>query len=731
MYVWLWSAYNVKQHSESHNWPINHQPLVYVSADLPVILSGEYYAFMDPLKIVWSGGSVKMWKLSDISGKTNALEGVSGICGYFPDCHDFHGKTLFRFPLRKQSSDLSHECCTMERLRSILQALKEEAKYLILFLRSVQSIEVYEISESGKQQKIFNVNVTNTFLRQKRQRELREFEIKIKRKFVEKPACGWLSGIVSFTSQFTVVVAEQGMAECEYEWLVVQQVGSTSEEVLDMVKLFNNRGESVLPWVGTAVELGGPQVLKSGRIFCFLPMPFEKLSPLPVHVNGTFAVSKDRQSLKWPTVERQSDSGAQWNELLTKFCLSSCYKQLLVSLTLERAMSPSVSYAAWPDPSVVNESEWKSLLVPLFSTLFRECTLHSSAKGGQWVTLDEAVLTPENSITPESVTSCLLKCDLKVIDTTSLMWKVFHFCSDEIKSRSLDKCISPDFVVETLKRNPACYKVLECHLKLELLSYCMHVREYSALENLELLPLANGNFVQFQQRSTTNEVYLCTSEFPSFLLPSLENRLVNVDDNLQSHFNILAASGSTQVCEMTLQTVATLLLQSSKKVWSVNQYKFFWNWVQSHDLSYFNGCPVVPILSDGRRILSVNLSAQKAEAVLITESNNDRLTAKMLKCDCRLSSTLTRRFSREGKRKEGNSEVHRYTSLVVAETAQNCRLLMVRALGFLKHCIHEHAYSMIKALALDGTLALCNRLGYVSKFLLQSLVKYTYQVNVI
>ena len=581
---------------------------------------------MDPLKMAWSGGSVKMWKLSNISGKTNAPEGFSGICGYFPDCHDFHGKTLFRFPLRKQSSDLSCECYTMERLRSILQALKEEAKYLLLFLRSVQSIAVYEISESGKQQKIFNVNVTNTFLRQTRQRELREFEIKIKRKFVEKPACGWVSGIVSFTSQFTVVVAEQGMVEREYEWLVVQQVGSTNEEVLDMVKSFNDRGESVLPWVGTAIELSEPQERKSGRIFCFLPMPFEKLSHLPVHVNGSFAVSKDRRSLKWPAVDRQSDTGAQWNKLLTTFCLSSCYKQLLVSLTLKKAISPSVSYAAWPDPSVVNESEWKGLLVPLFSALFHNaCILHSPAKGGQWVTLDEALLTPEDGITPESVTCCLLKCDLKVVDTTSLMWKVFHYYSDEL----FDKCISPDFVVKTLKHNPACYKELERYQKLELLSYCMDVSEYSALEKLELLPLANGNFVQFQQRSTINEVYLCTSEFPSFLLPYLENRLVNVDDNLQTYFENMAVSNCTQVCEMTLQTVATLLPQSIKKGWSVDQYKPFWNWVQPYDLSYFNNCPVVPI-TDGRRILSVNLSAQTAEAVLITESNIDRLTPSLL-----------------------------------------------------------------------------------------------------
>ena len=48
-------------------------------------------------------------------------------------------------------------------------------------------------------------------------------------------------------------------------------------------------------------------------------------------------------------------------------------------------------------------------------------------------------------------------------------------------------------------------------------------------------------------------------------------------------------------------------------------------------LSSFNSWPVVPI-TDGHHILSVNLSAQTAKAVLITESNNAQVNIKTSWC---------------------------------------------------------------------------------------------------
>ena len=610
-----------------------------VCIDLPVIVSGERYAVMDPLEMVWPGETGRWWKLSELSRKRNALAGVLGICNFSLGCHNFSDKTLFRFPLRKHRSKLSDVNYTLTKLWNTLEALRKEAKYLLLFLRSVQTIGVYKITPSGEEE-VFSVSITEKDW-QRRHDELRQFEEKIKYQFLGRQLAHKVREVIPFTSQFRVVVAEQGMTEREYEWLVVQQVGSTSEKVLDMVRLFNDRGESVLPWVGTAIELSEPdQGLKSSRIFCFLPMPFEKLSPLPVHVNGSFAISKDRRSLKWPTVERQTDPGAQWNELLTTHCLSSCYKQLLVSLTLNKTTSLSVSYAAWPDPSVVNESEWKGLLVPLFSALLHEHVFYSVAEGGQWIKLPDAWLTPENGL-PETVKSCLVACNIKLVNTNPLIWKIFHFCP-----LVLIQCISPSFVREVLRLNPGLNSMLDHQQKLEILLYCMSDDDYSGIRGLELLPLANNTFQNFEERDWTDDddVYLCTSEFPSLLLPFLDDRLIDVVsfDDLQAHFVKLANSGCTQVVEVTMQSIASLLPQSIANGWSLTNYQFFWNWIQPHSLDNIRACPVVPLIDDSCVITEAISLCSQPKLVFITESDACRLKPELLSAFKKMGVMLVR-----------------------------------------------------------------------------------------
>ena len=61
--------------------------------------------------------------------------------------------------------------------------------------------------------------------------------------------------------------------------------------------------QCTFPWVGAALELGGSST--KGHIFCFLPV--ERSAGLPVHVNDTFGLNKDRRTLKWPGIERKND----------------------------------------------------------------------------------------------------------------------------------------------------------------------------------------------------------------------------------------------------------------------------------------------------------------------------------------------------------------------------------------------------------------------------------------
>ena len=67
--------------------------------------------------------------------------------------------------------------------------------------------------------------------------------------------------------------------------------GSLEERAKDSLK--------VLPIVGVALPLD-VRGSRTGRIFCFLPLPLEGRSPtgFNIHVNGYFAVEQNRKHLK-------------------------------------------------------------------------------------------------------------------------------------------------------------------------------------------------------------------------------------------------------------------------------------------------------------------------------------------------------------------------------------------------------------------------------------------------
>ena len=85
--------------------------------------------------------------------------------------------------------------------------------------------------------------------------------------------------------------------------------------------------QKVFPWAGTALEPDSP---RDGRIFCCLPMPIEASSNFSIHINGTFSLNDDRQSLKWPVVERKNDLIANRNHLLVNEVVPSCYISLFL-----------------------------------------------------------------------------------------------------------------------------------------------------------------------------------------------------------------------------------------------------------------------------------------------------------------------------------------------------------------------------------------------------------------
>ena len=590
----------------------------YCYADLPVIISGDKLAYMEPQEKVWHGESGQSYLIQDIcsQGKLDSLAPFEGVAGFSAQARTYCS-TLFRFPLRKIPSDLSENCYTVQKLHDLLVALRDEAKFLLLFLRSVQEIEVYEISEFGQQDLSFQVAIRekddichkrNHFMDKLKTASTQAGSLlKTASEQVESlPYC--ITRHIDLVTDFHVQVTDRFQHTTTVShWLVANQVGSQTQSVLDTAAK-----QHVFPWVGVALELSdgsSSPVSPGGRIFCFLPMPIEASSPLPVHVNGTFGLNDDRRTLKWPTVERQNDPAADWNKLLVSELLPSCYAKLLMEA--KKNLHLQHFYEAWPGVDTVKRTPWEGLLLPLFTQLFRQAVVWTERTEalqvvGEWITIAEGSFIPKGSKVASVVRNALSRGGIKLVDIPPRIWSALRY------SRKAVSEVSPKSVRTQLKGNPQSYCYIDEIGKLEILRYCLSDKQYSELPGLALLPLADHTFTAFQSfsRYSQNFCYLCTTECPHYLLPNLDNTLVdlNNDPDLSRSLSGVADQQVTQLKKLTVEKIAELLPTSMPSEWrrqqivSLPHHRFpsdwfqkFWEWVRSKSLKSFAGNLILPI----------------------------------------------------------------------------------------------------------------------------------------
>ena len=572
----------------------------FYSPDVPTIISGSKVAYLEPQEELWKGQSGRSYQLSEVAG-TDHLTPYYGIAGFCPRSTSYN-KTLFRFPLRNAVSKLSENIYSIQKVNVLINALKSEAKLLLLFLRSITTIEVYNINVHGQHTLSFQAKVSDAFvdeLTRKRRSlldNLRRIHISYQYNF---------SNIINFTAKFDVSVYDASTRQTlTSHWLVANQVGSSNSTV---------RGASVkqkvFPWVGTALELDNPG---NGRIFCFLPMPIEAASNLPVHVNGTFGLTDDRRSLKWPGVERRNDPTADWNKLLVREVIPSCYVDLLLEAKNHLSMrDSSIFYKAWPDVIRLRGSHWGDVLTSLFQTLLRNSVIWSAPlrQSGEWVLPTNAVYIPKSQKLISIVERTLTSCGVKLADVPTCVWDAFSHVRTSVTS------VSPKLVRDKLRTYPNSYTSIDAVGKCELLKYCLSddISNYNELANLQLLPLANGTFAAFLTSSYffSPPIYLCTPECPRYLLPNIDPKLVDVssDPTLQHLLTQVANSNHTQLKLLNVATVASLLDEAMPSQWSsrmevvsftssqfpVDWFKKFWDWVQNKNLGSFQGKFIVPI----------------------------------------------------------------------------------------------------------------------------------------
>ena len=113
----------------------------------------------------------------------------------------------------------------------------------------------------------------------------------------------------------------------------------------------------MLPVAGVAVKLLKceesyqpayliPTSDESGLLFCFLPLP--EYTSLPVHVNGCFALSLNRQHLMTVNNKDKEDPRAQWNHALFVDAVIEAYINAVVDLRLIVGHNVNDIFSLWP-----------------------------------------------------------------------------------------------------------------------------------------------------------------------------------------------------------------------------------------------------------------------------------------------------------------------------------------------------------------------------------------------
>ena len=617
--------------------------LLYI-LDLPTILSGGQLAYMEPHEKIWEKQTGQCFNIKDQARCLDTFSPFHGRDGFVTGMEKFHG-TFFRFPLRTVSrkNRVSTHVYTIGKLREILSALREEARVILLFLRSVTVVAVHEISHDGTCTELLRISI----MEGSQLHERASFHKMLQAQFVKHSYK--IKTTIECTTKLRIRVDDfiQQSNSSKHEWLVSSQAGSPNSEVHRVAEAL-----SALPWVGVALEVSASPT--GGRVFCVLPMPSEVSCNLPVHVNATFSLNDERRELKWSGIERKNDPSADWNGLIVQHLLPTCYARLLLYHAKQR-LTGSDFYKAWPNVDQVS-AQWERLLKPLFELVFKQLVFWSNCYG--WVHYNDALFTPRETTLPSVVTTVLSDYGKKVVTVLSHVWDALSYMDILVTS------ITPKNTRSTLKRNQGVYAHYSYDDKVELLKYCLSDYKFNDITSIALMPLANSTFTSFKERGFSSEVYLCSADCPSDLVPGCKDQLVDVckDEDLQHLLVRVAESRSTQLEILDASSVAKLLKKCLPKLKVGLQWlELFWEWASKQgNLGIFSGLSVVPVYNSLLGKWSKASLSTDSAAVFSAQSISHNLLSVLGKCHvrcceqtrfpfvCTLKPSLFNQFTADG-----------------------------------------------------------------------------------
>jgi sacsin len=329
-----------------------------------------------------------------------------------------------------------------------------------------------------------------------------------------------------------------GDKEERQEWLVVNYFVNESASA-GFRKLIQDKNLGYSPYVGVATPLKEIEDDFEGHVFCFLPLPKEgeRLTGLPVHVNGFFALSQNRHHMKWETEEQEGkpidDKSILWNKALIEEALPKAYELLVLEIieVSKKNSNDKISIRAVYNTLPTCKSSprkthkrWMELENKLYEYLDKREMVYAMHTR-EWIGLRKAFFATFRTLSSsegdvslqESVVRCFQKISVQYVDVPFSLFDTLQAHFPYIKDQT------PKTLCFQLKQQQQ-YKELTGMDKMNILVYLLKNEDtFAHLQDLELLPLASDKWVEFRKGS--QPVYLC-SDAEVKMFPGQENRIV-------------------------------------------------------------------------------------------------------------------------------------------------------------------------------------------------------------
>jgi len=330
---------------------------VYNVTDFPMLLTGSRLGVFDPHGHTVAGASSEhpgsAWRLDEaIWSECPDLLAPFKRFGLSPNAAELQS-TVFRLPLRTTEqaakSDICQQPFTPQDFDLIVEKLRDQLGDLLIFLRNVQDIDIWQMDERGNASRRLSAQTVNRHAVEQARNQVRQALATDHGSILDALSDQKTIPVVSeFEHQIELCSADG--SQCQISYLVVNGLFRDDKgEIVDCARQMLKLSEKAVPLAGAATrwDVGRGEGFQ-GRVFCALPLPLA--SPLQsFHVNGFFDLQGDRQGLfQDPGAEGSSAVRVKWNKLLLGHCCSEAAARLCTKFSQSIQCNPQSRYEHWP-----------------------------------------------------------------------------------------------------------------------------------------------------------------------------------------------------------------------------------------------------------------------------------------------------------------------------------------------------------------------------------------------